>query len=80
MYVRRGVLRDISILKIEAKYICKEGGSYCEMDTLHFTIVQRVIIKWGGVREKNMYVRRGGDVQNFSGHPPPPPNCFFFLE
>ncbi len=54
MHVRKGglsLLHDICVLKIEAKTI----NTYYVRRA-----VQRVIIKWeGGVREKNMYVRRG---------------------
>ena len=65
MYVRRGVLRDISILKIEAKtvnmYVRKGGPTH------------NYKIRKGGPRKK--YVCKEGGVKKFSCHPP---RTFFF--
>ncbi len=70
MYVRRGgVLRDICILKIEAKTInmyVRRGGP-----------TQNYKTGGGGPRKK--YVRRGGCQKNFLSSPPPRYSFFFFF-
>ncbi len=64
MYVRRGVLRDICILKIEAKTI----NMYVRRGA------QRVIKKWGRGGPRKKYVCKEGGVKKF---PVIPPYSFF---
>ncbi len=68
MYVRRGVLRDISILKIEAKTV--------NMYVRKGSPMHNYKIRKGGPRKK--YVCKEEGCQKFSCHPPPLVLFFFW--
>ncbi len=71
MYVRRGVLRDISILKIEAKTVnmyVRKGDPTRNYKIRKGGLRKKYKIRKGGPRKK--YVCKEGGVKTFSCHPP----------